>query len=707
MSESAETITILQLADNLKKMVAGPGEVPKAICFDYFDTLVFRTVVPEKTKVLAAHQLSLLLGDISGDLLYNIRRRLEAKLCGESRGRGRDPEFSLPELAARLHRLVDGMAEDLGLLAGEQQFVECFCDIELAVEKQVQRPYPELLELLEWLKKQGARLCLVSDFYIPGNYFQAMLAHHGFQDFFTEVFISVDYGIGKGSGRLYGEICRQLGCRPEELLMIGDNLHADKRMAEQAGLRALLIDVAAQQRRYRQWQEQNRSAGERAIALTESFDRIVAAAADTPFHEMGATLWRFVANLFDRLLAGQVTDVFFCSKEGEFLLRLFNQYQEKMFGGRLIAGHYLVVSRKATFICSLQPLGRESFSRLFDQYRDLSLTEFVLSLNFSGAQLAALTAQLDFDWTLRLAGIQEQEQFRALLTLPLFQEIYERHREEQRQNFLNYLQSFGVDFRTKGLHLVDVGWKGSIQNNIYFALDEAVPVQGYYLGLLSPSGLTDKNRKTGLLFSDYPAHSPFIHVYNNNRSLFEMVLGASHGSADGYFRKENLEAARAERGCSVLRQGLGPLAVAVTVLDLPEERQLFEERIVPLQQLYLTMFEQLTAALIEAHGPPPAPAWFAGQHARMLFRPTGGEVDFFARLYHLENFGLFEFTTFGAKGALPLWQRLRNLFELWKNPAGLLETGVWPPIIFRRLGLAWLQPLDGWKRYRRIFLGQP
>ncbi len=707
MNKSAETITFSQLAEDLKKMVAGPGKVPKAICFDYFDTLVFRTVVPEETKVLAAHQLSLLLGDISGDLLYGIRRRLEAKLCRESLGRGRDPEFSLPELATRLYHLVDGMSEDFRLLAGEQRFVQCFCNIELAVEKQVQRPYPELLALLEWLKRQGVRLCLVSDFYIPGNYFRAMLAHHGFEDFFTEVFISVDYGIGKGSGRLYGEICGQLGCRPEELLMVGDNLHADKVMAERAGVTALLVDVAAQKQRYQHWQGQDRSARARTLALIQRFDRIVAAAADTPFHEMGATLWRFIASLFDHLFARQVSDVFFCSKEGEFLLRLFTLYQEKMFGGRLITGHYLVVSRKATFICSLQPLGRESFSRLFDQYRDLTLAEFVLSLNFSPAELAALTAQLDCDWTARLAGLQHHEHFQALLALPLFHKMYEHHRDEQRQNFLCYLDSFGVDFRTKGLHLVDVGWKGSIQNNIYFALEEAVSVQGCYLGLLTPSGLTDKNDKTGLLFCDYPAHSPFVHVYNNNRSLFEMVLGASHGSADGYFRETELAAAQRERGCSVLQQGLGRLAIAVTALDLPEERRLFEERIRPLQQVYLAMFDSLTAALVESHGPPPAPAWFAGHHARMLFRPTAGEVDFFARLYHLENFGLFEFTTFGAKEALPLRQRLHNLIELWKNPAGLLETGVWPPIIFRRLGLAWLQPLDGRKRYRRIFTEQP
>ena len=31
--------------------------------------------------------------------------------------------------------------------------------------------------------------------------------------------------------------------------------------------------------------------------------------------------------------------------------------------------------------------------------------------------------------------------------------------------------------------------------------------------------------------------SSYHNIYNNNRSLFEMVLGASHGSADFYLRE--------------------------------------------------------------------------------------------------------------------------------------------------------------------------
>jgi deoxyxylulose-5-phosphate synthase len=72
-------------------------------------------------------------------------------------------------------------------------------------------------------------------------------------------------------------------------------------------------------------------------------------------------------------------------------------------------------------------------------------------------------------------------------------------------------------------------------------------------------------------------------------------------------------------------------------------------------------------------------------------------------LYHLENFGLFEFTDFQAGGKILLSQKLKNLRMLLKDPAMMLETGVWPPVIFRRLGLEFLQPLDGRKRLKRLF----
>ena len=48
-------------------------------------------------------------------------------------------------------------------------------------------------------------------------------------------------------------------------------------------------------------------------------------------------------------------------------------------------------------------------------------------------------------------------------------------------------------------------------------------------------------------------------------------------------------------------------------------------------------------------------------------------------------------------------QKLKNLWALKKNPEAFLQTGIWPPIILRRLGLGFLTAYDGRKRFNRVF----
>jgi hypothetical protein len=86
----------------------------------------------------------------------------------------------------------------------------------------------------------------------------------------------------------------------------------------------------------------------------------------------------------------------------------------------------------------------------------------------------------------------------------------------------------------------------------------------------------------------------------------------------------------------------------------------------------------------------------------MVFRPTEAEIGFFESLYHLENFGVFEYTDFRSQAGLSLSERWQNFIELRKNPS-VLEMGTWPPIILRRLGLDWYRYLNGYRRHWREF----
>ncbi|MCW5208693.1 hypothetical protein VU10_00445, partial [Desulfobulbus sp. US1] len=331
--------------------------------------------------------------------------------------------------------------------------------------------------------------------------------------------------------------------------------------------------------------------------------------------------------------------------------------------------------------------------------------------NFEDSLARSLCAEIGLDYEARVANLVESPEFRSLLAADSFQQVYEERRMQQRSNFLTYLDSLGIAYEQEGLTIVDVGWKGSIQENIYNILEGRIDMQGFYAGFLIAAEALENNRRQGILF-DNTRPLPHFNVYNNNRSLFEMMLGASHGSADGYFTPEQFAQLPDDHQREIRERikitGVAGVAgaengeVLVTTLDLPEERRLFGEKIQPIQEQIFADACRLNQAFLRSGCTVPEPEWFARRHARMVFTPTTEEVEFFERLYHLENFGVFEYTDFCTDAHLSVKERWQNFVTLRKDPA-ILEMGTWPPIILRRLGLDFYRHINGYRRLRREF----
>ncbi|MFH0785359.1 MAG: HAD-IA family hydrolase [Pseudomonadota bacterium] len=666
------------------------------VCFDYFDTVVTRCVEPEHTKRLASHLLSRLLkGNFDKELLYSLRKDIEYRLCQINAENSQELEFRFEDLGATLWtELINRNAQCI--LPDRDLFIKDLLAIEVAVEKAVQHVCPEVFEVLLALHRLEFKLLLISDFYLPEKEFKEMVAWCKLEHFFSKVYVSSAYGRSKGSGRIFPMICEDLGIESGQLLMIGDNPHADIVMAHQHGLKTIHL------------QRQNSDCITHLCKKTDipSLDRSglfkqIVLPKDICFPEIGFSFWLFIHRLFEELNKNNVQNVFFLSKEGEFLKKVFEQYQIQLFGSLKIKSHYLLASRKATFITSLRSLDVEDFSRLFDHYHDISIRDFLQSLNFDDAAIGRICEKMSNDCDRRLSNIRHHPDFRELLKLKLFRDDFEARRKEQRNNFLRYLGSFEVDYRREGLHLVDVGWKGSIQDNIYYSLAAEISIQGYYIGSLNATERVAGNRKKGLLFDNFPHPTPFFNVFNSNRSLFEMVLGASHGSASLYRSLSDDETG--ETSAVVMNVGVdtGGRHPLVLTHYVPEEQQLFKDHIEPLQQKLLKLCAEMNRAYM-LHGNTPSSEWFARHHARMVFHPKKAEIDWFESLYHYENFGVFELTKFATSHNFKTIARLRNLKNIVKDPT-VLESGVWPPIILRRFGVGFWQIIDGLRRYHREF----
>ena len=382
------------------------------------------------------------------------------------------------------------------------------------------------------------------------------------------------------------------------------------------------------------------------------------------FPEMATTLLYWVTRLHRALIARRVRHVFFLSREGQPLKQIFDLYCDRVGGD--ITSHYLEVSRRSTFLPSLGPLPEERFETLFRQYRFISMFEFLSSLGLE-AHCDAIARELRIGHEQireRMPDFPQSALFARLLASPTFLERYERRRLEQRNAFVSYLTQLAGGKIPSELTLVDVGWKGTIQDHLHSLLcrpgDSPVrSLSGFYVGLIHPGNIRPGNEKEGLLFSSLGTRTRKFGIFNENRSLFEVLLAANHGSVLGY------EFDSGGRGRPVR--------------DVFEEENMLARAVFPVQRHLIARI----GTLIGEVAPTPSSESqsldaVARAHARMVFRPSPVESAWFASIFHVENFGVFERSEFGVRSPQPsIIDRMAFLVALARRKAGG-DLGFWP-----------------------------
>ncbi|WP_321884395.1 HAD family hydrolase [Paraburkholderia bannensis] len=636
---------------------------PEAVVFDLFDTLLVRDVHPDDVKRIACDRIARVLGTISGKTLHAERMSIEAGLRRENAAQGHDAEFCFDAMAGRLaeaaRRSGAGMARD--------RLVALIGDSELAVEASVQHVDEPMRDVLAALYARNTPLYLLSDFYLGETAMRRVLDEHGILHFFDAVFISCDTLQTKHSGRAYQRLLAHTQRPAARMLMIGDNRESDVHQARAHGLNALLLDRAADAARYHKAAAAFEDATALAAQVRAQVSTSKVAGEDTVFRELSLSLYFFVQSLHARLVEKGAGDVFFLSREGQLLKRLFDRYQAhaRFEGECFVKTHYFESSRRASFMPSLGPIESETFETLFRQYRRISLAEFLLNLGLDD-QLDRFRALLGPNFDERSDDLPSSEGFRRLMNDAGFRAIYAARREEQIDGFGQYLKSFLRRGANRTLHLVDVGWKGTIQDNIFQILTRNLPdtpfdeVEGFYVALLEPGRAGERNRKHGLLFDTLANHVAAYPAFNENRSLFEVLLAADHGSAKAYRIDET--------GCAMVERQTSD-----------DELNLFYSKVQAVQVDIERQFEQLCECLLRHRWTHAELLDMAARaHARMVFSPTRGEVEWFRTAWHLENFGVFELNTFRAQALRHSFTtRMQTTLHLLKGGPPR-DLGVWP-----------------------------
>jgi len=101
--------------------------------------------------------------------------------------------------------------------------------------------YPDTLDTLAALRDAGYRLGCVSNTN-DGHITWSALDRNGLRSWLEPIYLSVDVGLRKPHPRIFQMALDDWGLRPDQAIMVGDNLKTDVMGARNAGLRSVWID---------------------------------------------------------------------------------------------------------------------------------------------------------------------------------------------------------------------------------------------------------------------------------------------------------------------------------------------------------------------------------------------------------------------------------------------------------------------------------
>jgi len=202
------------------------------ISFDIFDTLIFRPF-SDPTDLFR------FLGGELGILDFGrIRVEQEAFARRDSFAQRGQGEVTLAQIWERIEREV-GVSAVLGMEL-EKKLEERFCYAN-----------PFMKQVFRKLRDMGKEIIAVSDMYLPSEFLRELLKKNGYNGI-SQVYVSCEYGIGKGEGGLFEIVKRDASEekawkeirekgreKSRRIIHLGDNEASDGKMPKKYGLESI------------------------------------------------------------------------------------------------------------------------------------------------------------------------------------------------------------------------------------------------------------------------------------------------------------------------------------------------------------------------------------------------------------------------------------------------------------------------------------
>ncbi len=496
----------------------------KVYSFDVFDTLVTRSV---GTPAGVFSMMQTRLCEIPQCRLLQdfVNRRIAAEKI--ARRQTNREEVRLSEIYTTLCDL-NGLPE-----AAKPELMQ----LEIAIEHEVILPVVQHVSEINQLLADHKRVILISDMYhsaetISGLLRQAVpeIVDH------CQLYVSSDVGRTKASGRLFKHILEKEGIVADEMLHVGDNKFSDVDQPRRLGIQtnaSTLCHLTSWERlgedeHDSRWQA--RAGNARWARLNSGNIR-----SSIGYAIAGPILFGFVDWVLQRAAEQKLKKLCFLARDG-FVLREIAVLLADKHGFVPEQFHYVYGSRSAwQFAASANYIETSAFDWVLETTKNPTLAEVARRLQLDVTDLREWIQCPSLDQLNPLSPLTRRQNAQianALGDAAVASKI-RNSASEQAELLRRYLKPFAPS-SDQPWALVDVGWKGTMQDALYQILnhgDFKCDIVGFYFGLRRQNHVQLNGAKHSFL-NDHSDHEEGL--VNALDKFIEQFATAVHGSTLRY-----------------------------------------------------------------------------------------------------------------------------------------------------------------------------
>ena len=506
----------------------------KIISFDIWDTIIKRKCHPEEVKLATARYIVLKYENKLKEKYKNIyeilktRDEIEAEECKKNKENGFDEECRILDV----FKILEDKIFEEKLDIEEELLRE-----EIEQEKRVIYINPEILPIFE--KYKDLKMYCISDFYMDSNSLKELLDYLNLPVKIEKIYSSADYLLNKRTGNLYKKAEEELGIKPEEHIHVGDNQYSDIEMANSLGIKTLKTT----KQEFNFVPEKGRKF-EFDLSNVKKQGKTKEEKLFNTGVELAPLLYFFGYSIVEYAIKNNIDNVYYATREGETFIKIHQIIKENNpFGVELPDCDIIEVSRMGTFSASLKEMSIMELLRLWSQYREQSMKALFKTLAIDIKPYQKYMDKYNIDIEEKILCPWFDVKVQELFEDKEFIEDINKELKIKKEELLEYFErSKNIVNDEKEMFMVDIGWRGTIQDNLAHIFTNK-KIGGYYLTLYDYYNLQPKNTYKISYLNDKNIRDNEV---ASMITLLEWIYNPGTGSVTGYKEGKAIRRAKEE-----------------------------------------------------------------------------------------------------------------------------------------------------------------